>query len=246
MGALLATHSYAGRRILLGSCSTPASPLPREVPAGQSAYGTAASAERRSIRAASVPKPASAAVVLLDRAHRQGQGDGARAQRLRRRGTCRAAEGARRGVQRNVTVDNATYFNAAFDARVVYYHKENSAEAEELAGFVEGGRARKRWPPLRQRWSEDGRGYDIACFRWAILRLAASPPLGVRKYDVRPNVINKVSFGGIIEHGLDEEQPLVEAIIPASVTFTAKDQQGNDVVARLTGVAVLLVVIYRH
>ena len=60
----------------------------------------------------------------------------------------------------NVTVDNATYFNAAL-TRVSYYHKENSAEAEELAEAVEGGRAGER-VLLRQRsvggWSED---YDI-------------------------------------------------------------------------------------
>ena len=35
----------------------------------------------------------------------------------------------------NVTVDNATYFNAAL-TRVSYYHKENSAEAEELAELL--------------------------------------------------------------------------------------------------------------
>ena len=45
------------------------------------------------------------------------------------------AEKVRGAGFENVTVDNATYFNAAL-TRVSYYHKENSAEAEELAELL--------------------------------------------------------------------------------------------------------------
>ena len=45
------------------------------------------------------------------------------------------AEKVRGAGFENVTVDNATYFNSAL-TRVSYYHKENSAEAEELAELL--------------------------------------------------------------------------------------------------------------
>ena len=126
-----------GRRgILLGSCST-GQPSAQES-ANQSAYETAASAEGNVLsRAASVPEPASAAVDAAGSVRigkdqvtvlvLNGCGvEGAAAE---------VAEKVRGAGFENVTVDNATYFNAAL-TRVSYYHKENSAEAEELAELL--------------------------------------------------------------------------------------------------------------
>ena len=122
--------------ILLGSCST-GQPSAQES-ANQSAYETAASAEGNVLsRAASVPEPASAAVDAAGSVRigkdqvtvlvLNGCGvEGAAAE---------VAEKVRGAGFENVTVDNATYFNAAL-TRVSYYHKENSAEAEELAELL--------------------------------------------------------------------------------------------------------------
>ena len=137
-GALLASALVlcGASGILLGSCST-GQPSAQES-ANQSAYETAASAEGNVLsRAASVPEPASAAVDAAGSVRigkdqvtvlvLNGCGvEGAAAE---------VAEKVRGAGFENVTVDNATYFNAAL-TRVSYYHKENSAEAEELAELL--------------------------------------------------------------------------------------------------------------
>lgn len=122
--------------MLLGSCST-GQPSAQES-ANQSAYETAASAEGNVLsRAASAPDPASAAVDAAGSVRigkdqvtvlvLNGCGvEGAAAE---------VAEKVRGAGFEYVTVDNATYFNAAL-TRVSYYHKENSAEAEELAELL--------------------------------------------------------------------------------------------------------------
>ena len=137
-GALLASALVlcGASGMLLGSCST-GQPSAQES-ANQSAYETAASAEGNVLtRAASAPDPASAAVDAAGSVRigkdqvtvlvLNGCGvEGAAAE---------VAEKVRGAGFENVTVDNATYFNAAL-TRVSYYHKENSAEAEELAELL--------------------------------------------------------------------------------------------------------------
>ena len=129
-GALLASALVlcGASGILLGSCST-GQPSAQES-ANQSAYETAASAEGNVLsRAAAVDAAGSVrigkdqvTVLVLN-----GCGvEGAAAE---------VAEKVRGAGFENVTVDNATYFNAAL-TRVSYYHKENSAEAEELAELL--------------------------------------------------------------------------------------------------------------
>ena len=150
-GALLASALVlcGASGILLGSCST-GQPSAQES-ANQSAYETAASAEGNVLsRAASVPEPASAAVDAAGSVRigkdqvtvlvLNGCGvEGAAAE---------VAEKVRGAGFENVTVDNATYFNAAL-TRVSYYHKENSGSGG-AGRAVEGGRAGER-VLLRQR-----------------------------------------------------------------------------------------------
>ena len=137
-GALLASALVlcGASGMLLGSCST-GQPSAQES-ANQSAYETAASAEGNVLsRAASAPDPASAAVDAAGSVRigkdqvtvlvLNGCGvEGAAAE---------VAEKVRGAGFENVTVDNATYFNAAL-TRVSYYHEENSAEAEELGDLL--------------------------------------------------------------------------------------------------------------